>query len=267
MSRLVVRSGGTTYTWSYRMPIVINNATEPPGAADVTFTIPTNWDYFWNNLGQADGDDIAITSADGETELTWQFNPALNVSTRAATIEIDNAAPATAAADGVVLWLYWGNATIGTRAGSFVYAAAQTAYALTSSYAYDIRFNWTREPPNQNKARPAFQKAADEQVVVAVAYRDVLSKRATLYGGGIEDEEPYYFTYAVYDDTSAQAAMIDATAIRADNDYVYLLVKAGTNGTEYTLRLTMVTTSKSNTGLARTLIFSATVRVKNPTEG
>lgn len=267
MGRLVVRSGGTTYTWPYRMPLVINNESVPPAAEDATITIPTNWDHFWTTLGQADGDDIAITSADGETEVTWQFNPALNVGNRVATIEIDGVSPPTAAADGVVLWLYWGNTTTASRAGSFVYSASKTAYVLTSSYAYDIRFIWSREAPNVNKARPAFQKTAAETVIVAIAYRDVLAKRPFPYGGGIEDEEPYYISYAVYDDTSAQAAMIDATAIRMDNDYIYLIVKAGTTGTEYTLRVTMTTTSKSNTGLARTLEFSATVRVKNPTEG
>lgn len=267
MGRLVVRSGGTTYTWPYRMPIVINNAAGSPTPEDVTFVVPTNWDHFWTTLGQADGDDIALTSADGETEVTWQFNPALNVGNRAATFEIDNAVNATTSFPGAVLWLYWGNATIASRAGTFVYAASKTAYVLTSSYAYDIRFIWSREAPNVNKARPSFQKTAAESVIVAIAYRGVLSVRPTPYGGGNEDEEPAYVNYAVYDDTSAQAAMIDATAIRMDNDYIYLIVKAGTTGTEYTLRVTMTTTSKSNTGLARTLEFSATVRVKNPTEG
>lgn len=267
MGRYVERSGGTTYTWKYRTPIVINNSGGSPTPEDATFVVPTNWDHFWSTLGQADGDDIRLTAADGETALTWQFNPALNVGNRAATFEIDAAVNATSSFPGAVLWLYWGNASVSSGAGSFAYAASKTAYVLTSSYAHDVRFVWDREPINVNRARPSMQKAADEVLVVAIAYRGVLARRGYSYGGGGEDEEPAYFNYAVYDDTSAQAAMIDATAIRADEDYVYVIVKAGTNGTEYTGRVTMTTTSKSNTGLARTLIFSFTIRVKNPTEG
>jgi len=267
MGRLVVRSGGTTYTWKHRTAVVIDCGTLPVGSnEDVTFTVPTNWDFFWNNVGQSDGDDVVLTTADGETIATFQHASAFSTSTRNCVLQADGVATNTAGANGQVLWLYWGNTTVASQAGSFAYSASKTAYVLTSSYDRDIRFVWAREPNDSNKARPRMQKTAAEVVLVAIDYRSVLSKRRTPYGGGVEDEEPSYFAYAVYSATSAQAAMIDATAIRADNQYVYVIVRAGTTGTEYTGRVTMTTTSKSNTGLARTLEFSFTIRVKNPTE-
>lgn len=265
MGRYVERSGGTTYTWKYRTPVTVDDETGTPGGTDVTITVPVDMDLFWDNVRSA-GEDVRIVAADGETAVaTWEFDPAFSTSTRACTIVAD---AATAGSSGVsILWLYWGQATVTTAAGSFVAAATHTGIAIVSSYAVDVVFVWSREAPNVNKARPAFQKTANETVVVAIAYRGILARRAFPYGGGIEDEEPSTIDYAVYDDTSAQAAMVETGSTRLDENYIYLIVKAGTTGTEYTLRVTMTTTSKSNTGLARTLEFSATVRVKNPTEG
>lgn len=265
MGRYVEYSGGTTYEWGYRIPVAVDDEAGTPGATDVTITIPPDFDLFWNNVRSA-GEDIRLVAANGETAVaTWEFDPAFSTSTRTCTIVAD---AATSGSSGVsILWVYWKRDTVATAAGSFVAGATHSGITIVSSYASDVVFSWSREAPNVNAARPAFQKTADERVVVAIAYRGILAKRVAPYGGGNEDEEPATIDYAVYDDTSAQAAMVETGSTRIDEQFIYLIVKAGTNGTTYTLRVTMTTTSRSNTGLNRTLEFSATVRVKNPTEG
>ena len=80
-------------------------------------------------------------------------------------------------------------------------------------------------------------------------------------------EEVKTVVYAVYDDASAQAAMVDATSPRIlDGRFVRLLIKAGTTATNYTARVTVGTTYPDNqTG--RTLVRSFQVNVYTVVEG
>lgn len=262
MSRYI--SGSDSF--SYRMPIVLDTATTPPATSDVTVTIPADDQFFWSTV-HSTGNDIRVTSADGRTLLTYQFNPAFNYANRACTLEIEDGAPISSAT-GRFLWLYWGNSTVSAPGGSFVYAAAYTGYTVVGHpfRSTPYRYEWSPDRYGATKATPTIQKQASETIVVALRYRGALIKRVKPYAGGLEQEEPLTFEYAVYDGASAQAAMIDATAIRADDQYVYLIVKAGTTATEYTLRVTMTTHPGSNTGLTRVLIWSATLNVLTLTE-
>lgn len=253
-------------TFKYRMPLSINTATTPPADSDVTYTVPADDELFWSTVDSA-GDDIRICTSDGKTAVTWQFNPAFNSTTRVCTIEMDNAAPISSL-PGKTLWLYWGNSTVSTGAGSFSYSAAYTAYSLVGNHAAkaDRRFKWEPDRPGATKATPRIVKQAAEVLVIALDYRDMLVTRPIAYGGGLELEEPSTFDYDVYAGASAQASMVDKTAIRADERHVYLVLKAGTTATDYTLRVTMTTDAGSDTGLGRTLVWSATVNVQTLTE-
>lgn len=266
MSRLA--DGAQTFL--YRRPVAVDISTliaAPGPNEDVTITVPADDELFWTTV-TATGVDIRLCSADGKTTLTWQFNPAFNSSTRVCTLEVDNAAPHTITSM-AVLWLYWGNTTVTTGAGAFVYAASKTGRSLVGELSRQIphRFDWSPDAPGATKASPVIVKQATETILVAIRYRSTLAVREKPYAAGWELEEPYSFDYAVYDGASAQAGMIDATAIRLDEEYVYVIVKAGTTATDYTLRVTMVTNPGSNTGLGRTLTWSATVRVRTLTEG
>jgi hypothetical protein len=124
---------------------------------------------------------------------------------------------------------------------------------------------WHAEVPGVTAAADRVQKTANETILVAIRYRDVLAKRRVPYGGSLFEEEPSTLTYGCYDAGSAQAAMIDLTAIRLDNDFLYVLLKAGASGSIYTVRVVMVTTG-SNTGLGRTLEYAFQLHVQTPTE-
>lgn len=52
--------------WRYRASISVDNTAGAGGAIDITASIPTNWDEFWDNV-LSTGNDVRVTDADGET--------------------------------------------------------------------------------------------------------------------------------------------------------------------------------------------------------
>lgn len=92
------------------------------GSRDVTVTVPPTLAEFWDTI-QADGDDIRLTLDDGVTPVIYQL-ASWTYATRTAVIEVDGATAPQAAM--CVLWLYYGNASATSGAGSFTAASART---------------------------------------------------------------------------------------------------------------------------------------------
>ena len=268
MSQYREASGGTVYTWPYRMAISVNNASGSGGAPkDVTVVLPTDLDVLWTNI-QTNGEDIRVTGSDGVTLLTFKLSAGFSKATRTGTIEIDDGVQSTAATK--VLWLYWGNATVGAftpwgGSASSPYSGYLVG-APGSPLAPDVRLTWAREPVSATKPSQRLQKTPDAQILIALEYRSRLATRTQPYAGGLEDEEPSTIEYAVYDNVapySAESGMVDRTQVRIDGDFVYVLVKSGTDDTSYTLSVVLVTTSKNTGAPARTLEMRAVVEVSD----
>ena len=109
--------------YAYRVPIVVDDRTGT-GSRDVTVTVPPTLAEFWSGI-QADGDDIRLTLDDGVTLVTYQW-ASFTYSTRTGVIEVDGATAPQAAM--CVLWLYWGNASATSGAGSFTASSARTGH-------------------------------------------------------------------------------------------------------------------------------------------
>lgn len=257
-----------THRWPFRMGIVVNHSAHDLTAKDVSVTVPPSCETFWRAAAsggvQSDGKDIRVTTANGTTLVTDLELTSFTYASRTLTMELDDAS-AGGSHDGEVLWLYWGNASATTVATTFASSSPLTGYILASRPAPDRVLTWHAEAPGVTAAADRVQKTANEAILVAIRYRDVLAKRRVPYGGSLFEEEPSTLTYGCYDAGSAQAAMIDLTAIRLDNDFLYVLLKAGSSGSIYTVRVVMVTTG-SNTGLGRTLEYAFQLHVQTPTE-
>lgn len=264
MSRYREVSGGTEYLFSYRVPLVIDNSAGSVVATDVAITIPTDYDDFWKQINSNAGEDIRVLGPDGVTLQSFKLTGYTFVS-RTLTINVDNAVMLASSIPGAVLWLAWGNATVGAPTyASFTPSSPYTAYLIESRLTPDVMLDWRREPVGATKPSQRIQKTPSAQIIVAINYRKALGLRSAPYAGGYEDEEPQGFDYAVYNSSAAaQSAMVDKTQIRADNDNVYVLVKAGSDGSTYTLSVLMYTTSKNTGNPARTLEMRAIVEVSD----
>ena len=255
-----------THRWPRRAMIVVNHSAHDVAAKDVSVTIPPSMEEFWSPSGgiQSDGKDIRVTTAPGTALVTALELTSFTYASRTLTMELDDAS-AGGSHDGEVLWLYWGNASATTVATTFVSASPLTGYVLASKPAPNHILTWRTQPPGETSSMDVIQKTANETILVAIRYRHMLAQRAVQFAGSFYEEEPSTITYGCYDAGSAQAAMIDLTAIRGDDDCIYILLKAGSSASEYTVRVVMVTTG-SNTGLGRTLEYAFRLKVQTPTE-
>lgn len=256
---------GVPQTWPYRVPLVVDNSAGSFAAPkDVAFTVPTDWDDFWLRINQTDGRDIRVTGSDGATLSSFKLTGFTLVG-RVLTINVQNGVNLTSSHPGVTLWLYWGNTSVAACTyAAFAPATPFTAYALLDTPAPDVRLRWLRGQVGDTKPAQRFQKTPSAQVLVAIEYRSILGRRTAPYGGGYQDEEPQDWDYSVYNAAgSAQAAMVDKTLIRADERFVYVLVKAGSDATTYTLSVTMTTCHKNTGSPARVLEMRALVEVSD----
>lgn len=245
--------------YRYRIPIAMDNTAGGGGAADLSMSIPTDLDLFWDVV-QSDGDDIRITGADGRTLATYDIE-SFSVANRTAIIEIDNYT--CIAATMQQLWLYWSYSS-----ASNAESAVTTSSPLSGYICQEVPTGYVVvvQPERQGSTSPRnrFQKGANEQITLWFDFRGMLHRRAKPSKGSLLLEEIDYVSLVQVEvGAAAQAAMVDATKTRFVDGFVGMVVKAGTSGTNYTAICRVVTTGGS---VARTLEGRAYFTVRNVTE-
>ena len=246
-----------TNTFSNAIPVAVDNTGGAAAAIDITFTVPTDLNSFWSVI-QSDGDDIRVVDADGRTLLNYRL-ATFTYASRVCVIEVDNyAAPA---GEMCQIWLVWGNSSASSAVSVFVGASMKTGYIATPApwgkLVPAIRENFRSQRP-----RATLQKASGESIYFTLDLRTVLNRRRNgePVGGDLRYEEIDYVSYRVTTGGAAQASMIDEAKIRFCMEGVRLYLTAGSDGTEYVVEVTVVTTD------LQTLIFYVWLSVRNSDE-
>ncbi len=233
--------------WARRRPIAIDNTTGS-STIDAEFTIPEDWDDFWDHV-QSDGDDIRLVDADGVTVLDYQIAaaPTFDVSARDGKLEINDYAAPTS--DGTVLvWLVWDNDSATSAAGSFSTNTPKTCSVELGCPSPPLVVG-DREREGDTAPRRRMSKAPAEELHVWWDLEGLLSERCELNNGTSRYEEIDYVQFQVLNAAAAdQSAMYDETETRFGRQgqseaLVRTTVKAGADGDDYTLSLTVGTTT------------------------
>lgn len=242
-----------------RASVSVNNTGGSASAIDISITIPKEWDQFWTEINQTDGRDIRICDADGVTVLTYQL-VGFTLATRTLSIEVDGySAPA---GEMCQLWLYWNNAAASSVAGSFVAAAAKTGTVHICEPA-GKRIVATAERFKDQRPRNTLSKHSSESLYFTLDVGPLLNQRPMPYAfkGHRECEEIDYVSYRVLAAGVASGTMIDESLIRfVGGRYIQLILKAGSDGTGYTVEVTIVTTE------GQTFVRNVWLEVRNTDE-
>jgi len=225
--------------WTYRQAIVVDN-TSGSATIDVTATIPSDFDPFWDNV-LASGFDIRITLADGKTLATYDVD-SFNKVNRTCTLEVDNLAAASTDAM-LVLWLYWGNALAGDGATTFTPSGAKTGYIVPDCMpaGYVVAAGAAR--PGDLRPSSRIQKTVEEELHVWFDLRPLLARRNTPFAGSPLCEEIEFLQLDVKAGGVSQAPMFDEDETRVITPgLVRTSVKAGNDTSDYTITLTVKTT-------------------------
>lgn len=253
-------------SWQYRRAITVDvTGTAAPYTVDVEASIPATDDEFWSNVN-ASGDDIVVTGPDGITPVTYDL-ASFNTNTRTGTIEVDNHTFAGQFMS--CLFVYWGNSGASSSLTTFSTASAVTGAIEFVSGAQVFTVRATRERPGATTPRRPLSKGSAEQIYVDFDFSDLLEllPPGSAYEGHLAHEEiAHLSSFQVLLSGVDQASMYTTTAHRfLPYGRVRCLVKAGSDGSDYTLVCSVVT-SRPGSSITRTLTARAALRVRDVAE-
>lgn len=250
--------------WTDRWMVTVDCST-PAATVDVTISVPAThplWDII-----QADGDDIRVTHGDGATKLVYDLT-SFTYATRTMTIEVDGVA-LTNTAGCYVLWVYAGSANAADGSAAVAIASAKTGHLEQALPPPAALATAARQPvPGSDTPERNWQKQPDERKYFWIDLTDLLSSRNTAIDGRTEWEEAHGIQTEISASSIAQAAMIEQGSTRLvevlgfrgkRRQWAKVLAKAGINGTDYTVKvtiLTMVPTSTVNQTIESRAVLS-----------
>lgn len=226
--------------WNRRWPIAVNNisGTSP---IDITCLVPPEWPEFWDNISDlTNGDDIRVVDADGKTKLTYQLNGFVH-STHVLTLEVDNYTPPSS--EGMCLiWVYWEQASAADGAGSFTPASAKTGIVFPGCPGAR-RVAAMSERQDATKPRAVIVKGPADTVHIWFNLKATLAFRCEPYANNLVLEEIDEVNIEVLTSNSPQAALVTPADTRfLPGGWVRVTVKAGDDGSDYTINLIVTTT-------------------------
>lgn len=240
MSWYTATPGAVTYT--KRAPISVD-CTAAGGTVDVTVTVPDDWDDFWTTI-LSNGYDIVVTLADGTTLATFE-RASYTYASRALTLEMDNVT--LTAGKVCVLWVYYGYAAETTDRSTIVTpSGAKTGY-IELSAPNRLTFEYTPDQWGAARPRSLVVKKSTETIDIAVRGWPLRGRQAeTTSALSLFAEEVKEVNVAVYSGVTDVTSAYDETKTRViynqGDPVVFVRMAAGTDATDYTIRVTITTT-------------------------
>jgi len=248
--------------WEKRASVTVDNSGGTTATIDIQFTIPADWDEFWETV-LSSGADLRLAAADGVTLIgSVEFN-SFSSTSRTCTVKVNNWTPPE---EGMCqVFLYWSNSTATTVSSSQTLSSPKSAYVeLGAPTARTISVR----PENFKDLRPRakIQKTSGEAVYVFFDLSGILESRRTPYGDRMLYEEiSRVSSLQVLTAGSNQTSMYTATESRfIQGRFVRVLVKAGDDATDYTIALQVTTTNSQ--GGKQVLEARAWLAVRNTDE-
>jgi len=258
-----------TGAWNYRVAVSVDPAAAGGAAADVSITVPVDYDHFWDNV-QADGDDVRLVLSDGKTKTTY----VLTTWTYASRIAVIEADAITMSPDDTILclWLYYGNATATDGAGAPTIMSAKTGVIQLAGPGRP-RIIASRSRPGATKPDLQIAKTTDETLFVWQRIDGLVSRRSRASAAKPGREAIVYAGYTVETGGAAQASMVDNDTIRfletPDGAFwCRMTVKAGSDSTNYTLSPIYYTSTDTSAGVTADQVINprALIKVRDVSE-
>lgn len=251
-------------SWSHRAAVTVAN-TSGTATVDVSFTIPADFDHFWSNV-LSSGNDIRMVDGDGKTGLTYNVT-SFNKTNRTGTIEVDALALKNAAGM-YQIWLYYGNAAASSGTAAVSIASAVTAYIDQGTPARAIVL--TQETPGATRPRLSIAKSTADELYQWIDVSNYLEFRRRPYNGHRELDEVYGATIDVQTGGASQASMFETAAQRfvyyRGRSFVLAKFKAGTDATDYVVRVTVRTKRDAGDNTYKVVVGSFLLKVNNVDE-
>lgn len=246
--------------WNRRYPVAIDAVTgTSSGTVDVTFSIPAAWDDFWANVTDTtNGYDIIVTGPDGRTLLSFDLS-GFSYASRTCTVRIDGLALVDTGRMEMV-WLYWSSTQASNLGAVVTISSAITGYIELGEPPPQWLVLATPITPGETQPARRIAKKPSDAAHVYWDVTEVLLTRpsSALYARSTGYEGIAYAVPSVAPGaTSAVVAAQTRYFMAGDRLYVRTRHTGGTDASEATIYLMLVTQAGSSGSIARTLYYGA----------
>ena len=242
-------------SFNRRMPVTIDGSAAASGTHDFEVEIPADWDDFWDNI-RSDGNDIVLTDADGTSILNFQFKSGFNLPNRSLTLQAENINLSSANKMRVVQ-LYWDNSAQGSSLQTAItVSSVLTGYVyLGAPSGFVVKDSGFR--PIGTVPTAIFQKDVDDEIDIWFPIGTRLAKRRIEYNQRLDFKLLQHVSVQVKSSGKVNQPLMYATEeIRVINGWCRARIKGGGDGSDYAVRLGLVTTD------AEIIIMSCLLQVR-----
>lgn len=252
-------------SWRFRAPISVDFSAWSTGASDIRVTLSAAWDLFWDNVA-SDGKDVRVCTADGATLVGKIYLQTWNYSTKSCVLDIEQITPSKACQ--AQLWLYWGNSAATTVSTSFTAGTPVTGRVelLAPSSKFSRIGN---ERPGNARTLTAQSITDEENRYVFLDLSGLLRPLCSIGSGALIGDELSEVVSSVVDDQDAAVATAaPITSLRfigcGRGKAAIVAVKVDgtklTDGNNYAVQLSCLTSPGAETCIARSTLYCRNVR-------
>ena len=242
-------------SFNRRIPVTIDGSAAASGTHDFEVEIPADWDDFWDNI-RSDGNDIVLTDSDGKSILNYQFKAGFNLTNRSLTLQAENINLSSANKMRVVQ-LYWNNSAQSTSLTTpITVSSVLTGYVyLGAPSGFVVKDGGFR--PIGTVPTAIFQKDVDDRIDIWFPVGTRLAKRRVEYNQRLDFKLLEHVSVQVKSSGKVNQPLMYATEeIRVINGWCRARIQGGGVGSDYAVRLTLVTTD------AEVIVMSCLLQVR-----
>lgn len=185
--------------WSYRQAITVDmSGKSGAGTNDMQVTIPTTWEHFWDTIDSS-GNEIRVCSADGTTELAYEWKT-ITKATKTGVLDVDDVAYSNAPSV-VMVFLYYGKSGASDGSTVFSLTAQVTGYIELLEGYNTIRA--ASETPGALVPRVSVPLTKDAKLAVSISLEGVLRGVCSTQGKRTLGEEVQEIMVALNDTDDA----------------------------------------------------------------
>ena len=229
----------TNYTMRVPISVPVLGGSGTPGAYDMSWTVPKDWDLFWDNI-RSDGFDVIVTDADNS--IATFKRASFTYSTRTLDMAVDNLTVDNN--DSVnLLWMYFSYSGASDLASVFTPSSPKSGLLFLGQPNNRIVEYINPQSTATSTPQVTFSKATDESVFIWFQTGSYLANRRTPYNNRRFFEGIKFVKGIIHPKAGTSSTLtVDEEKTRFIDGWTGLLIEGGTDATNYTVELKVTTT-------------------------
>ena len=226
-------------SYNYRYPVIIDALGGGGSSATITGSVilPGQWSAFWDKI-RSDAYDAILVNTEGA--LMDFERQDFNYANKTLTLKFDSLAILNDDAMNMI-WLYWGNSTATDQEQSVTLSSPKSGYVWLGR-PKNMVVNNTQFNVGSASPIASFTKNDVTKTYIWFNVQSLLSERISTYNKFLSLEQIKYVQVSVLNSGGVdQTAMYNENRTRIIPGYVGVYVQAGTNNTDYTVQLKVIT--------------------------